>query len=263
MSRGRRRAVLTLAAVWTCWTAAAGSARADDPWVARCAEGKTAVRGIDVSKWQGEIDWGAVARAGVRFAYIRVSDGRDVPDPQFARNWREARRAGVIRGAYQFFRPQQDPAAQADLLLRAVGAPRRGDLPPALDVEVDDGVDPAELIARMERWIERVRQATGVTPVVYTNALGWSLLTENTGRFRGHPLWIAHHGAECPNTPAVWPAWTFHQFSTEGRVAGIAAPVDQNHFPGDLRALRRVTLADARAARRLWARWRREADSVR
>ena len=81
-----------------------------------CPAGQTTY-GIDVSYYQGNIDWAAVAGAGVEFAIIRVSDGIGFHDPKFAQNWAGAKANGIIRGAYQFFRSDDDPIAQADLLI--------------------------------------------------------------------------------------------------------------------------------------------------
>src|SRR5215510_510293 len=123
----------------------------------RCHAGPT-TPGIDVSYYQDTIDWPRVRRAGIHFAFIRLSDGAQLRDAKFATNWAEARRAGVIRGAYQFFRPDQDVVAQADLMIAAMsrqsGDPT--DLPPAIDVEVDAGLDAAVVAVRAQAWIERV-----------------------------------------------------------------------------------------------------------
>src|SRR5438132_949047 len=96
--------------------------------------------GIDVSYYEGHIDWPQVKAAGNDFAFIRLSDGTHHLDSKFAANWAGAKDAGVIRGAYQFFRPAQSATAQANLLLDTMGALEPGDLPPTLDVEVMDGV---------------------------------------------------------------------------------------------------------------------------
>ena len=98
-----------------------------------CGHGPT-VKGIDVSYWQGTINWSAVAGDGVRFAIVRISDG-SYRDTQFAANWNGARAAGLIRGAYQFFEPGQDPIAQADMVVAAVGRLGPGDMPVTIDVE--------------------------------------------------------------------------------------------------------------------------------
>jgi len=231
-------------------------ARAGQGQRVRCG-GRSAVRGIDVSKWQGEVDWQAVRAVGVRFAYIRVSDGSTILDGMFARNWAGARSAGVVRGAYQYFRPEEDAEVQADLLLASMGPLRAGDLPPAIDVEVSGGLASRELVRRVGQWVARVRAATGVRPVVYTSALGWMALAGNSRRFRSHPLWVAHHDVECPSTPAGWRRWTFHQFSRQSTVGGVPGLVDENRFRGTLRALRRMTVHSERAAARRWGRWRK------
>ena len=222
----------------------------------RCG-GQKRVRGIDVSKWQGAVNWRAVARTGVRFAFIRVSDGVDYPDPHFAANWRAARRARIIRGAYQYFRPDQDPIAQADLLLKRMGPLREGDLPPVLDLETSGGLSQRAVLRKVKRWIDRVKRATGVTPIIYSNAKGWREITGDTRRWRRARLWVAHYHVRCPDTPRAWRRWTFHQFTDSGSVGGIAGPVDLNDFNGTLRQLRRLTLRDERSSRRKHREWKR------
>lgn len=239
-------------------------AGADPGWRARCARGKT-LRGIDVSKWQGDIDWDAVQADGVHFVYIRVSDGAARPDPTFADNWAEAGRVGVARGAYQYFRPLEDPVEQADLLLAAIGPPSAPQLPPVIDIEVSDGVEPRELARRIDRWAARVLAATGARPIIYTSAKSWSALLGGSRKFRRHALWIAHYDVDCPSTPAAWRRWTIHQVSQQAQIAGIAAPVDENRFHGSRRALARMTRKPTRAALARYRRWQRlaEADRLR
>jgi lysozyme len=230
-----------------------------DAWRPRCARGAT-LRGIDVSKWQGEIDWDAVKRDGIEFAFMRVSDGSDRPDPTFERNWAEAGRVGLARGAYQYFRPLQDPEEQADLLLAAIGPPGARDLAPVIDIEVSDGVAPRELARRIDRWAARVRKATGMRPLVYTSAKTWVELVAGSGKFRRHALWIAHYDVDCPNTPTAWRRWTIHQVSQQAQVAGIATPVDENRFHGSRRALARLGRKPTRAALARYRRWQRIAE---
>ena len=111
-----------------------------------CAPGETTL-GIDVSKWQSTIDWSKVAADGVKFAFIRVSDGLEYDDPQFEQNWSGAKENGVIRGVYQFFRQDEDPVAQAQYLLDTMGPLEDGDLPPALDLETIDGQDQETILS--------------------------------------------------------------------------------------------------------------------
>ena len=201
---------------------------------ADCEIGPT-VRGIDVSYHQEGISWRRVRQAGVLFAFIRVSDGMTVADPRFATNWASARRVGVMRGAYQYFRPEESAIAQADLLIAAI---RRdpGELPPVIDVETDGGKPPAQLEARVRAWVDRVRAQLRVEPIVYTGPDFWR---ERVGGadLTGQPLWLAHYTGACPSVPWPWTRWTFWQHTDRGAVPGIDGPVDMNLFAGDYLAL--------------------------
>ena len=185
--------------------------------------------GIDVSHWQGTIDWEAVAADGVEFAFVKATEGGDYTDPRFAENWAGARRAGVVRGAYHFFRPQTDATAQAAHFLRTVQlAP--GDLPPVLDVEVTDGRSAAAIADGVRTWLQEVERATGRRPIIYTRASFWT--GQMDGGFGAYPLWVAHYGVSAPNIPAGWSGWTFWQHSDAGRVDGISGAVDLDWFNG-------------------------------
>jgi lysozyme len=194
-----------------------------------CKLGPTTA-GIDVSYYQGDIAWSRVRRAGVQFAFIRVSDGSTIRDSQFTANWSGARHASVLRGAYQFFRPEEDPIEQANLLINALRAHGRGELPPVIDIEVTGGLPLATVVANARLWIEQVRSQLGVEPIVYTNY----------GMFRwggAEPLarqllWLAHYTDQCPSIPPPWREWTFWQYSENGVVDGIDGPVDLDVFAG-------------------------------
>lgn len=202
-----------------------------------CADGPV-VEGIDVSYWQGTIDWDAVADDGITFAFIRVSHGLGTYDTQFERNWSEARRVGVRRGVYQYFDAHDDPTEQAELLLSEMGPLQDGDLPPVLDVEQGDneGIEPAEMVADIETWMGVVEGELGVVPIIYTGAYGWTYLTDDAD-FSDHPLWTANWVDDCPLVPNPWDDWTFWQYSATGSVAGIDADVDRDRFNGDAAAL--------------------------
>jgi lysozyme len=198
-----------------------------------CAAGPT-VKGVDVSTYQGQVDWAAAKKDGVAFAFARVSDGLTHPDAQFTRNWQVLKTDGIIRGAYQFFRPALDPIAQADLLLQKLkdaGGLLPGDLPPVLDAETVDGVSNATLRANMLAWLTHVETATGRRPIVYTA----QFMSANVGTgFASYPLWVANYGVTCPSMPDGWSAWKFWQSSSTGAVAGITGDVDVNAFNGTL-----------------------------
>lgn len=195
-----------------------------------CSDGDM-VPGVDVSYWQDTIDWDAVAASGIQFAFIRVSDGTGFLDPEFETNWAAAREVGIVRGAYQFFRPGQDAIAQADLLLEEMGALLPDDLPPVVDVEDSDGESPETVAAQLGLWIDTVEAAIGRAPIIYTARYYWNdeVVTDD---FADYPLWVANWGPACPNLPDAWSEWVFWQDSSTGSVPGIYGNVDTNWFNG-------------------------------
>jgi lysozyme len=199
----------------------------------KCAAGKT-VRGVDVSYYQGNVSWAKVRKSGRRFAFARVSDGVGYPDSKFQRNWGAMKRAGLVRGAYQFFRPGQSATAQAKLLvrkLRAAGGLKAGDLPPVLDIEVTDGHSSSLVVSRARTWLSYVTKKTGRRPIVYTAAFMSGVLGKHLSAY---PLWVANFGASCPTMPSGWSTWRFFQSSDRGSVSGIGGRVDTDLFNGTL-----------------------------
>lgn len=204
--------------------------------MAVCADGPT-VYGIDVSRFQGTIDWQPVADAGVVYAYIQISRSVTDLDAKFDFNWRRAKEVGILRGAYQRFQPDQDVARQAQIFLDTLGPFEAGDLPPMLDVEDDGGLAPAQIADAVQRWMDIVEPAVGVKPLIYTGYYFWK--DKVAADFSAHPLWIANYGAECPLVPAAWTRWSFHQYSSTARVPGITEnTVDVNKFNGTLEELK-------------------------
>jgi lysozyme len=102
------------------------------------------VQGIDVSHYQGVVDWQQVAQNGMAFAFAKATEGITYVDPQLAANWDGIRVAGLVRGAYHFFEPNDDAAQQAQHFLSTVQL-QPGDLPPVLDVETTGGVSDAQI----------------------------------------------------------------------------------------------------------------------
>lgn len=197
-----------------------------------CPDGDT-VEGIDVSRYQGVIDWVSVAQSGRAFAITRVSDGTRFPDAQFARNWSMIPARGLVRGLYQFFRAGQDPIAQADLMLNMTAADpvSYGDLPPVMDIETADGQATSVVRANMQTWLDYVQAATGMVPIIYTANFMSSII--GTG-FAGYPLWVANWGATCPLMPTGWTSWIVWQYSSTGSVPGISGNVDLDRFNGGI-----------------------------
>jgi lysozyme len=208
-------------------------------------------QGIDVSRLNGTLDWGRISQAGIAFAYIKATEGLQ-NDPNsaariayFQSNWQQAADAGVLRGAYHFFRANDDSELQADQFLMAIGAVADADLPPMLDVETDDGTDNATIILRVHRCLERIQSQLGVTPLVYTYASFWNAHLD--AGFGAYPLWIAAYGPDQPMPPVVpdrqptlpvgWDSWVLWQYGSKGQVDGIDAVVDLDLFAGSVQDL--------------------------
>jgi GH25 family lysozyme M1 (1,4-beta-N-acetylmuramidase) len=203
-----------------------------------CPAGAT-LRGVDVSVFQGTIDWTRVRTSGVAFAFIRVSDGT-FQDTEFSANYSGAKTAGVTRSAYQYFEPADDPVVQANLLLQKIGTLEPGDLAPALDVEVTGSQSAAVIVSHIQTWITSIEKATGRVPFIYTSSGFWNASVAS-GIFSGVPLWVANWGVSCPNLPTAWTNWSFWQYTDAGSVPGIPNVVDLDEFNGSAREL--LTLA--------------------
>jgi GH25 family lysozyme M1 (1,4-beta-N-acetylmuramidase) len=217
----------------------------DEQLAIACADGPT-VKGMDVSYYEDSVDWDVAHAAGIDFAFIRATDGVQYIDPRFPAYWAGARAAGVIRGAYQFFRPAEDPIAQADLLLERMGPLEPGDLPPVIDVEVSGNLTPAEVAASVRAWVTHVTQKIGRVPIVYAGLYSWHDLTSSAD-LTTSPLWVAQYTtAPCPNIPVPWTRWMFWQYSSTGTMPGVSGTaLDLNVFNGTLEDLRAFTAPGA------------------
>jgi lysozyme len=200
------------------------------------------IHGIDVSRYQRYISWPAVSSMevlGIKlgFCFIKATRGTGHVDPQFSRNWKKSKQAGMVRGAYHFFTPTQSGVEQARHFLRTVQfAP--GDLPPVLDLEETGGVSPARLRKEALLWLTTVERATGIRPILYTNVGFYQRYLGSS--FDQYALWVAHYYQL--RQPSISRGWTFWQHSDVGRVNGIEGPVDFNVFNGDSTAFRRILI---------------------
>jgi len=183
------------------------------------------LRGLDVAHYQGDVNWEAVAADGIQFCFIKATEGTTDIDPRFQQNWVAADAAGVLRGAYHFFRPELDPEQQAKHFLSVVKLDSRA-LPPALDIEVTDGVAPTALQSAIHTWVGTIGAATNCNPVIYADPYFWR---QDVGAdFSDCPLWLACYAAE-PEVPPNWKSWTFWQYTDLGSVSGIEGSVDLDY----------------------------------
>lgn len=186
------------------------------------------VTGVDVSHYQGAIDWDALAADGHEFAFIKATEGRGFRDKAFFVNWTQAGRTGLRRGAYHFFRPEVSVAEQASNFFRTVDL-RPGDLPPVLDVEDAGYLASAELVRRVRQLAEALRTHYGVRPIIYTGQHFYNRYL--AGQIDAYPLWLARYHNDEPVTVCGRP-FDFWQYSDRGRLPGVTGRVDVNVFTG-------------------------------
>jgi lysozyme len=217
----------------------------------KVSPGDHAVHGVDVSRWQGDIDWTALRAKGANFAFIKATDGGDHLDPMFKKNWREAKKAGIRRGAYHFFYWCRVASDQADWFIRNV--PREeGALPPVLDVEWNgqsrckQTLSPAKVREKMRVFIERMERHYGQKPIIYTAP---DFYRDNLrGHFEGYPFWLR---AVAQHPSKVYPGrdWVFWQYSGTGLSKGVVGQIDLNVFHGSEREWQRWVARNAYGAR--------------
>ncbi|MNK29741.1 Lysozyme M1 precursor [compost metagenome] len=198
---------------------------------------KYTVHGIDVSYYQGKINWPKVKsmkedEVQISFAFIKATEGVLMVDPYFQRNWREAPKSGIICGAYHFFRPRKDGKTQAKFFLQVVNV-EKGDLPPVVDIESLDGVSPLKMRAELSDFLNYVELKTKVRPIIYTGLKFYEDYLDT--HFSDYPLWIAHYYQ--PKLRLDNSRWKFWQHSDKAKINGIGHVVDFNAFNGDSLAL--------------------------
>ncbi|MGF7006741.1 glycoside hydrolase family 25 protein [Aminobacter sp. BE322] len=194
-----------------------------------------AVHGVDVSRWQGEIDWPKLRTQGANFAYIKATDGGDHLDPMFKENWREAGAAGLRRGAYHFFYWCRTAGEQADWFIRNV--PRvEGALPPVIDVEYNGEssckrrLSRETIIEKMQVFMDRLERYYGQRPIIYTAP---DFYRDNLqGEFLDYPFWL-RAVAQPPSKVYPGRKWVFWQYSGSGLSHGVEGKIDLNVFYGN------------------------------
>ncbi|MCO4293757.1 glycoside hydrolase family 25 protein [Solitalea sp. MAHUQ-68] len=204
---------------------------------------KFKVHGIDVSKYQSRIDWDKVKNmedegVKINFAFIKATEGQFNIDPCFQRNWKQSKKAGLMRGAYHYFKPRKSGKWQAALFLQTVNY-ESGDLPPVIDIEETGRLTPEELRENLKEWLETVEKKVGEKPIIYT---GYKFYEDYLkGYFDDYPYWIAHYYQSKLKIEDST-QWSFWQHSDIGKVNGIRQPVDFNVFNGSLEDLKDLCL---------------------
>jgi lysozyme len=192
------------------------------------------IQGIDVARYQGDIDYRAVRRAGVRFVYIKSTDGGDYVDPAFRENWNRAAEAGLARGAYHFIYWCRPAEEQAAWFIQNVPADPYA-LPPVLDLEWNHQSsctrkpDREEALHMIRVILAAMEQHTGKVPVIYTDMTFHRDVLE--GVELDNPFWLRSVAAE-PHQRYQRRGFTFWQYTQTGVVRGVRGEVDRNAFYG-------------------------------
>jgi lysozyme len=194
------------------------------------------IHGIDVSRWNGDIDWQAVRAAGVRFAWIKATEGGDHLDPKFRENWANAKAAGVPRGAYHFVWWCRPGHEQVEWFKRNV--PREADaLPPVLDVEFQPKsrncpkkIVREEALAKMRLMLREMELHYGRKPVIYVTVDFYAAIM-HPDEFKDYPVWVRSTKYE-PSVHYPGRVWTFWQYQSDARIPGIRGKTDSNAFYG-------------------------------
>lgn len=196
----------------------------------------TTIAGIDIYHGDTVNSWAAIKASGINFCFIKATEGTHYLDPEFKKNWAACKQAGIIRGAYGFFHPSQDPVKQAEVLCSTVGILEPTDLPLTLDWEVTDDVSPSTDEMRGLTFLLKVEELSGKKPIIYGGPYFLEDM-ELSANFSGYPLWLAQYNTTA-RIPSPWKAWTFWQTGDSGHVPGMGNPVDMNKFQGTLDQLK-------------------------
>ncbi|MFC8496045.1 MULTISPECIES: lysozyme [unclassified Streptomyces] len=199
--------------------------------------------GVDVSSHQGNVAWGTLWNSGVRWAYVKATEGTYYENTHFAQQYNGSYDVGMIRGAYHFATPDTaSGAAQADYFVDNGGGWSKDGrtLPGVLDIEWNPygatcyGKSQAGMVAWIRDFLNRYRARTGRDAVVYTATSWWTQCTGNHSGFGAtNPLWVARYAATVGTLPAGWEYYTMWQYTSTGPTVG-----DHNHFNGDLSRVR-------------------------
>ncbi|KAJ3717054.1 N,O-diacetylmuramidase [Lentinula raphanica] len=202
-------------------------------------------KGIDVSHFQGTIDWSSIAANGISFVFIKATEGTTFLDPNFSDNYIGATDAGLIRGGYHFAHPDSSSGATQANYFLAHGGGWSADgitLPGMLDIEYNPsgdecyGLSASAMVSWIQDFSNTYESQTGRYPIIYTTTDWWTTCTGNSAAFANdNPLFIAHYASTIGTIPAGWPFATFWQYADSG-----PNPGDQDVFNGDAAGLERI-----------------------
>ncbi len=188
------------------------------------------VYGIDLSRYQSEVNFDTIVKQNIHFAFLKATEGRNYIDPLFLSNWDESGRVGLRRGAYHFFSPSIPARQQAAHFVRHVKL-EHGDLPPVLDFESTANLSREQIVESLTQWIDVVEKNYGLKPIIYTNYKLYNKYI--AGTFDDYPIWIAKYGLKKP-TLGGKQQWQFWQYDNKAILNGVKGAIDMNVFNGTL-----------------------------
>ncbi len=202
------------------------------------------LHGIDISHYQGEVDWPTLAPTQnnpdfpLRFVFMKATEGGDLTDDTFQLNFQRAKDWGFVRGAYHYFIPNTDARKQAQFFINQVKL-LPGDLPPVLDVEVSPKRKTQQQFTQnLKTWLDVVEAYYGVKPILYASYKFKEKYLNDT-IFNRYPYWIAHYYVDSVQYKGRWDFW---QHTDAGTVPGIQEQVDLDVFNGSLEQLLQLTI---------------------
>lgn len=194
------------------------------------------ILGLDVSHFQGEVNWAQIEKDGIHFTYAKATQGQGYTDPMFQNNLKGMRASKLYAGAYHFYVSGDDPVKQANNFLTSLPELKTWDMAPMLDLEQGGwttGTDIATFQANIKIWLKIVEEKLGIKPIIYTNnPFAKSYLQSDD--FSQYDLWIAEYGVEKPKVPEPWTSWKIWQRSEKGTYQGLSdgENVDHDLFNG-------------------------------
>lgn len=197
---------------------------------------------VDVSKYQGDIDWAAAVADGVGLAICKATGaeiGSCFTDSKFERNFEGILHTGATRGCYHFLNGAMDGDKQGEYYLDAVhkaGGFQKGDVIPVVDAEWPKEGGQNAKIEFVEGFVYRMC-ASGLRCMIYTGPWWWDPLKGDKTMFKGCPLWLAAYVASLPKPPVPWDAVALWQYTDKGKVAGIVGNVDMNKLIAPVESL--------------------------
>jgi len=197
--------------------------------------------GFDISQYQGEIDWEQIDsvenKFPLHFVLIRATAGNNKEDTEFDDNWKAAKKHHFIRGAYHYYRPNENSLEQAENFIKTVTL-RKGDLPPVLDIEQlpkEQSID--SLKVGLKRWLKKIDAHYKVKPIIYTGEKYYEDFLKE--EFSEYTFWVANYNFFVENIKEDWLFW---QFTEKATIKGINERVDLNIYNGTPKMLEYLTI---------------------